>query len=73
MSSICLPNQSKYRCKSYLCLEHIELPAKLLDYLLRSDTSTINQSELGDAFACACVYMYSLCVGRHVTVGSLWM
>jgi len=46
-----------YMC---VCVEHIELPAKLLDYFLRSNQSNINQSTL---FVCNvnvfCVILYS--------------
>ena len=53
-------------------LEHIELPAKLRDYFLRSNKSNINQTETEDeeeanVYMCANIYTYTFaCTFTHI-------
>ena len=65
-------------CVRDMCVEHMELPAKLLDYFLRSNKSNINQflracvRVRASVFVCACVRVCCLrvymCVSACVCV-----
>jgi len=44
------------------CIEHIELPAKLLDHFLRSNKSNINQLKVMKAIIIICPVEILLCM-----------